>query len=260
LLSPFATLGFNGNADMETISIPNGTLEYVEVGDGIPLIMLHGGSGSIEEWGDCIDYFATQYRVIAYNRRGYGNSTPRDTFLPNFHSEDAEDLLAFLDILGLDYPVLLCGFSDGATIALLFAAEFPERVRAMVCAGGHIYTDDKTHEGLLRARSLFEACIKRDELDEQLPQIRSQRAWFDLWLDPDFKRFSIEDKMSQVRCPTLVIQGSEDEYAGADHAHRIADGIEDSRLCLINGARHWIHGGKCADEFKKEVMTFLAVK
>ena len=242
---------------MEIISIPNGTLEYVEVGDGVPLIMLHGGTGRIEEWGDCIDYFATRYRVIAYNRRGYGNSTPRDAFPPNFHIEDAHDLFALLDLLALDYPVLLCGFSDGATIALVFAAEFPERVRAMVCSGGHIYMDDKTHKGLLRTRSLFEACIKRDELYEQSPQIRSQRAWFDLWLDPDFKRFSIEDKLHKIRCPTLVIQGSEDEYAGASHAHRIADGIEDSSLCLINGAQHWIHGGKCAGEFKKKVMTFL---
>jgi pimeloyl-ACP methyl ester carboxylesterase len=65
------------------------------------LILLHGGTGSIREWGTCINRFATKYRVIAYNRRGYGESTPRYSFSQDFLQEDVEDLVALLDVLGL---------------------------------------------------------------------------------------------------------------------------------------------------------------
>ena len=244
---------------MSKLSIPSGMLEYVEKGKGVPLILLHGGTGNIQEWGTCIDYFATKYRVIAYNRRGYGDSTPRYAFSCNFYEEDIEDLLAFLDVLRLTAPVFFCAFSDGGTLALMFAARFPERTRAMVCAGGHIYVDEKTSEGLLRTRRIFENRIQRKALEET-PQIRSQRAWFDRWLSVDFKPFSIENMMSQIKCPALVVQGTEDEYADTDHAQRIADGIKGSQLWLVKGARHWVHGGEHAGVFNEKVMAFFADK
>jgi pimeloyl-ACP methyl ester carboxylesterase len=244
---------------MPEVSIPSGSLEYLEMGRGGPLILLHGGTGSIDEWGDCVDYFATRFRVIAYNRRGYGDSTPRYTFSWNFFQEDIEDLVAFLDVLGLNSPVLLCAFSDGGTIALMFAAAFPERTRAMVCSGAHIYVDEKTSRALLRTKGIFENRIKAKGIMET-PQIRSQRAWFDRWLHPDFRPFSIEDTMSQIKCPTLVVQGTEDEYAGASHARRIANGIKDAQLWLVEGARHWVHGGEHKDQFQERAMAFLADK
>jgi pimeloyl-ACP methyl ester carboxylesterase len=243
-----------------TVLTTEGTLlEYVDVGKGIPLIMLHGGTGSIEEWGDCVDFFAETYRVIAYNRRGYGRSTPRYVFSSRFFEEDVDDLAALIEALGLDGPVFLCGFSDGGTIALMFAVRYPTRVRAMVCSGGHIYVDRKTTAGLEKARKAFENRVKRHGV-EDTPQTGSQRAWFDLWLHPGFEPFSIEDKIRRIQCPTLVIQGMEDEYAEPSHAQRIAQGIKDSKLWLVKGARHWVHGGKEAQSFKKVVLGYLADK
>ena len=242
---------------MSKVSIPSGTLEYVESGQGVPLILLHGGTGSIREWGTCIDHLATRYRVIAYNRRGYGESTPRCSFSQGFLQEDVEDLVAFLDALGLAMPVLLCAFSDGGTIALIFAASYPEQTRAMVCAGAHIYVDEKTTEALLRTRRIFEKRVQGNGI-KKTPHIRSQMAWFDRWLHPDFKSFSIEATISRIKCPTLIVQGTEDEYASPGHAQRIADGIKDAQLWLVQGARHWVHGGQHNDSFMEGVMAFLA--
>ena len=241
------------------VSIPKGMLEYVDIGEGIPLIMLHGGTGSIEEWGACVDCFAETYRVIAYNRRGYGGSTPRYVFPHRFFEEDTEDLAALLEALALDGPVFLCGFSDGGTIALMFAVRHPTRVRAMVCSGGHIYVDKKTTPGLQKARKTFEKRVARHGV-EDTPQTRSQRAWFDRWLHPGFEPFSIEDEIFRIQCPTLVVQGMEDEYADPTHAQRIAHGIKGSQLWLVKGARHWVHGGKQAEDFKKHVLEYLADK
>ncbi|MDY6988540.1 MAG: alpha/beta hydrolase [Thermodesulfobacteriota bacterium] len=241
---------------MPTVSITSGTIEYVAAGKGTPLILLHGGTGSIQEWGGCIDHFATKYRVIAYNRRGYGGSSPRYHFSEDFFREDVEDLAALLDALGIFAPVLLCAFSDGGTVALIFAATFPERTRAMVCAGAHIYVDEKASRGLLRAKRILENRLQHNGVKETA-QVRSQRAWFDRWLHPNFKPFSIEDKMRRINCPTLVVQGMEDEYAEPSHAQRIAQGIKASQLWLVEGARHWVHGGGHKDLFQERAMAFL---
>lgn len=242
---------------MLNISIPSGALEYEDIGDGIPLVMLHGGTGNIEEWGSCVAHFADQYRVIAYNRRGYGKSEPRYRFGPDFFEEDVQDLAALMDALGLHSPVFLCAFSDGGTIALMFAVKYPERVRAMVISGAHIYVDKKTVPGLHKIRQLYENRVTARGL-EGTPQVRSQRAWFDRWLHPDFAPFSIEDEISRIQCPTLVIQGTEDEYAEPAHAESIAEKISDSELWLVKGARHWVHGGKRADAFQERVLDFFS--
>jgi pimeloyl-ACP methyl ester carboxylesterase len=58
----------------------------------------------------------------------------------------------------------------------------------------------------------------------------------------------------------LIVQGTEDEYASVSHAQRMADGIKDAQLWLVQGAQHWVHGGQHNDSFKAGVMAFLADK
>ena len=243
---------------MDVISVPGATLEYVDEGQGPPLVLLHGGTGNIAEWGDCVPYFAQRHRVVAYNRRGYGNSTPRVDFPPTYHHTDVADLLALLDALNVKAPVRLCGFSDGGTIVLMFAARFPGRVESLVSIAGHIYVEEKSRQGLRRARRFFESGIQKRGLDEGSHAVQGRRAWFDLWLDDRFgESFNIEHELDRIECPALIIQGTEDEYAQVSHARRIADGIADSRLYLIEGARHWIHGGEHADRLRQAVAAFL---
>jgi pimeloyl-ACP methyl ester carboxylesterase len=241
------------------VEIPSGTLEYVEKGAGVPLVLMHGGTGSIEEWDACLGPFSETYHMIAYNRRGYGESTPREIFSHDFFEEDVQDLADFMDDLELRQPVLLCAFSDGGTIALMFAARFPDRVRAMVCAGAHIYVEEKSVKGLFHAKQVFEHRIEKMKLEES-PQVRSQRAWFDRWLKSDVGFQSIEDELPRIKCPTLIVQGTEDEYAETSHAENIAKGIKGSELWLVEGARHWIHGGEHAGVFNDRVLSFFADK
>ena len=242
----------------DLMPISDGVLEYIDMGTGAPLVLLHGGTGDISEWGASVGYFARQYRVLVYNRRGYGNSTPRLDFPPTYHDADVADLLKFLDALGLNDPVRLCGFSDGATIALMFAARFPGRVAALVLVAGHIYVEAKTQQGLLRAKRLFEAGIQKKERNEAAHKIQGRRAWFDLWLDEQFRQwFNIEDALGKIRCPTLVVQGTEDEYANVSQARRIAEGIPNAALYLMAGAKHYIHGGDQAEALGERVTAFL---
>src|SRR5579875_931120 len=107
-------------------------LYYEEHGDAArdALVLLHGDYECTRYWAAQIAYFALRYRVIAYDRRGYGRSTPRETLPPDFYDEDAADLMGLLDRLGIERAYLV-GHSGGGTTALLAAARYPERVRAL---------------------------------------------------------------------------------------------------------------------------------
>lgn len=243
---------------MSVMSVPGGRLEYIDVGRGPPLVLLHGGTGNIDEWRGALSHLSRRYRVVAYNRRGFGQSSSRTAFPFNYHEADVADLILFLDALGLSGPVRLCGFSDGATIVLMFAARFPQRVIAAVSIAGHIYVEGKTQRGLAKARTVFESRVRQSGRERDVKKIRSRRAWFDVWLDPRFRQsFNLEDQLAQITCPTLVVQGTEDEYADTRQAERIAQEIPGARLLLMEGARHWIHGGSHAEALLGEISTFL---
>jgi pimeloyl-ACP methyl ester carboxylesterase len=110
---------------------------YVEAGEGVPLLLLHGGwvsNGPLWaehrwSWGDRIGIFAERFRVIAPDARGYGRTRnpSGEASYPLF----AQDVLALVEALHLDHP-LLCGFSDGAYTATLTGILAPGVARAIV--------------------------------------------------------------------------------------------------------------------------------
>ena len=105
------------------------TLAYQEKGRGEPLILLHGNGEDSSYFRHQIAHFQDRYRVIALDTRGHGKS-PRGS-APLTIRQFARDLLDFLEIHGIADAVLL-GFSDGANIAMRFAMEHPERVKALI--------------------------------------------------------------------------------------------------------------------------------
>ena len=99
-------------------------LHYTEQGSGFPLILLHGNGEDSSYFVHQIDHFSKQYRVIALDTRGHGQS-PRGE-KPFSIKQFAEDLHDFMNEKGIDKAILL-GFSDGGNIALTFALKYPER-------------------------------------------------------------------------------------------------------------------------------------
>ena len=103
-------------------------------GDGIPLLFIHGFPFDHTMWQAQIEALSPRCRVIAPDLRGFG---PRSLEDPDIDAgvgmeTYAADLLATLDSLEIDEPVILCGFSMGGYILWQFARRFPQRVRALV--------------------------------------------------------------------------------------------------------------------------------
>ena len=200
-------------------------------GDGTPaLIFLHEGLGTIGAWGDIPDALchATGCAGVIYERPGYGASDPRTLPWPDdVLKQEAEIVLpALLDALGIDRPVLI-GHSDGGTIALLYAAAFPERVRAVITLAAHVVLDELTFAGV----SALERSWREGDLRSELERLHGPgadtlfRAWSGLWLNPARRAWSIMDRLPRITCPMVAIQGTDDEYGLPAQLDAIVDGV-----------------------------------
>jgi pimeloyl-ACP methyl ester carboxylesterase len=200
-------------------------------GDGTPaLVFLHEGLGTIGAWGDIPDALchATGCAGVIYERPGYGASDPRPLPWPaDVLEQEAEIVLpALLDALNIHRPVLI-GHSDGGTIALLYAAAFPERVYAVITLAAHVVLDELTFAGV----SALERGWQEGDLRTELERLhgpaadRLFRAWSGLWLDPARRAWSITDRLPRITGPVLAIQGTDDEYGLPAQLDAIVDGV-----------------------------------
>jgi len=98
------------------------------LGQGQPLVLLHGLFGSADNWGSIAKHFSQHYQVISVDLRNHGRSPHSDT---QTYPDMADDLLAVLDALGLS-QVHLLGHSLGGKVAMQFATQYPERVRRLI--------------------------------------------------------------------------------------------------------------------------------
>lgn len=121
------------------IEVDGVRLHYVECGRGEPLVLLHGNGSMIQDFGSCglIDLAARKYRVIAFDRPGYGYSErPRTRTWT--HEAQADLLSRALKQLGISRALVL-GHSWGAMVAVALALKDPALVKALVLASGYYY-------------------------------------------------------------------------------------------------------------------------
>jgi len=98
------------------------------LGQGQPLVLLHGLFGSADNWGSIAKHFSQHYQVISVDLRNHGRSPHSDT---QTYPDMADDLLAVLDTLGLA-QVHLLGHSLGGKVAMQFATQYPAKVSKLI--------------------------------------------------------------------------------------------------------------------------------
>jgi pimeloyl-ACP methyl ester carboxylesterase len=107
--------------------INNASIYFEIAGDGQPFVMIHAGVADSRQWESEFTYFASRFRVLRYDLRGYGKSEPVDGEFSHL-----QDLIGLLDYLHLHQPLILMGCSMGGGLAMNFALEQPSRARALV--------------------------------------------------------------------------------------------------------------------------------
>lgn len=227
--------------------------------NGPRVVLLHHGLGSIKAWREQIPILIEAgYHVIAYDRWGYGGSDARPCLdLPTF-TADLDDLHRLLEQLGVGQTALV-GHSDGGTIALYYAAEYPEQISCLVSVAAHIYIESKMEPGILDVQCAFES---DEHFRTGLRYAHGAKYesvfhnWFDGWHRIESLNWDMRPILSQLRCPVLVVQGEDDEHATPQHARDIAKAIPRAELWLIPGSGHMVPQA-AANLFNHRLVQFL---
>jgi pimeloyl-ACP methyl ester carboxylesterase len=127
------------------------------------------------------------------------------------HKEALQSLPDLLSQLEIENPILV-GHSDGASIAIIYAAVH-DRVRGLVLLAPHVFVEDLSVASIAQARVNFETTNLPEKLARHhRDAARTFWGWNDIWLDPEFRSWNIEEYLRRISCPALVIQGLEDQY------------------------------------------------
>ena len=215
---------------MEFLQVGGTRLECRWIGprpDQAPtIVFLHEGLGSVSLWRGFPDALAaaTGCGALVYSRAGYGRSDPAPLPRPvRFMHDEAEVLRAVLAQSRIREHVLL-GHSDGASIALIAAGSAPSPgLRALVLEAPHTFAEPCGLESIAKIADVY----RTTSLRERLARHHGDNVdgafwgWNDVWLDPAFRAWNIEDVLPGIAVPTLVVQGEDDEYGSWKHVESI---------------------------------------
>src|SRR5262245_43725647 len=123
-------------------------MHYREFGNGRPLVILHGGWGyGVYPFDAQIAALQSERRILIPDRSGYGHSTRVDAEMPvDFHRRAAQEILAFLDALGIE-KAALWGHSDGAVISAMLGMYAPERCTCVILEAFHYFKNKPASRG-----------------------------------------------------------------------------------------------------------------
>lgn len=231
---------------------------YCQVcGEGDPVLLIHGGSATLESFFNQIPALAENHKVIAADSRGHGR-TP-DTDAPLTYESMASDFIALLDGLKID-RVRVVGWSDGGVIGLHLAMHHPDRVERVVAIGAATHVDGLTEEYLAAVNHATpddhpEMLVEQYKAlspdgPEHWPVIYGKLK--EMWSSSP--TWSSED-LSRIACPVLLMLGDRD-IVRLDHAAEALDALAQAQLCVIPGATHFVPVEK-PDLVNRIILDFL---
>ncbi len=217
-------------------------LYYEEYGQGVPLLLIHGGLSSIAELEAIIPTFSKNFRVIAVDCPGQGRSEQAESLS---YQLMADYFSTFIDRLQLDSTYVF-GYSDGGNVALLLAADRPEKVKKVAAFAAASHTsayyswateglDQLTPEAV---EANFQWWLKSHL--QKSPQPSKWRKFIS-----DFSAMCAtpviipEAKLESIKTRILIVQGDND-IVRPEHSVALYQAIKGSQLCIIPAASHFI--------------------
>jgi len=217
--------------------------ERVGPGKGPTLVFLHEGLGSVKLWRDFPGKLAeaTGLGAFVYSRAGYGASERAEMPRPVRYMHDEAQLLPeILAAAGIDDPVLV-GHSDGASISIIYAGS-GGKARALVLEAPHVFTEEMGLRSIAKAREAYQGGELRARLAKHHQDVDAAFwGWNRPWLDPEFRKWNLEEYLPRIAAPILVLQGEQDEYGTRAQVDAIARGARDVEVLMLDRCGHSPH-------------------
>lgn len=248
-------------------------LYYRELGEGAPLMILHGLFGYSDNWQTHAKKLAEYYRVILVDLRNHGHSDWSDAFS---YEIMAEDVLELCDDLHLE-DLILVGHSMGGKVAMHVAEKREELLEKLIIVDMGIKSYPMHHDHILAGiKSVTMDTIKaRREAEEQLGQhIESEGVkqfllknmyWKEkgklAWrmnvsvLDRDMSEILSGFKADEIFTPTLFIRGAMSNYILDEDVSSLEAQFPDMELITVENAGHWVHA-EAPNEFQEALLGF----
>jgi 3-oxoadipate enol-lactonase len=261
---------------MDFIELGGVALRYELSGQGDrTLVLVHEMGGSLESWDEVVPRFAGSRRVLRYDTRGAGLSQKARGEL-SFDTM-AGDIAGLLDALGIADQVALAGIAVGSAIALHFAARYPERTSAVAVGSPATgITPDRRAAALERLVQIeaggMAVAVENAMLNGYAPELRGDVKRFERfrarWLGNDPASYAaiwrmlanadMQDELSRLRCPVLVIGGSLDRVRPPALAEAVAKTIPGARFVEIRTGHYMAVQtpdliADCIDEYLRNV-------
>lgn len=252
-------------ADM--MDVPGSWLSVDTCGTGPrTIVLLHDGILHSAAYDAVWPQLCERFRVIRYDRRGYGASAPATgPYAP------VRDLEAVLKAQGVTRATFV-GASSGGGLAVDFALTHPESVDGLVLAGPWVAGFKPTLGFTIRNLTLL-ALFRAGLLDQAVrdPYILTRdadeaRARVAAWLRASpgnitagsAERFTLlaRPRLGEIRAPTLVLVGASDMRAVRVQAAEVAKGVQNGRLTIVPSAGHFMYVEQPAD-FAARIIAFM---
>ncbi len=215
----------NEQFEKKFIELSDITMCYYTMGNGYPLVLVHGNGGNHTGLIDVAEYLANDYTVYLVESRCHGESSETDVI--NYDLM-AKDLQEFIVALGLDKPIMI-GHSDGGINALVTAINYPDLLGGLVSFGAN--TNPKEFKWYFTALVTINNIFNKSILNDMM------------LTEPNIT----ETQLKSIKVPSYIIAGEFDIVKLKDTL-RIANNIPNSEYTIVKGGDHsdYVHNGtKC---------------
>lgn len=248
-------------------------LFYREMGEGQPLVILHGLFGFSDNWQTQAKKFSDYYRVILVDLRNHGHSPWSDSFSYALMVEDLKSLFEALNLT----DVILLGHSMGGKVAMHFAQKYEDRLNKLIVVDMGVKSYPLHHEHILKAfheidlsklsaRSEAEAILKQFIDSDGVRQFLLKNLY---WMEKGKLSWRVnfpvlEREMSEilsalpekeVLTSTLFIRGQLSNYILDTDIPILESYFPDSQLISVENAGHWVHA-EAPEAFVDAVLGF----
>jgi 3-oxoadipate enol-lactonase len=248
------------------LDVPGGRLAYEAAGEGTPILFLHAAIADRRQWNREFEALSSSTRVVRVDTRGLGASTPATA-----PYSDMSDLASLVQHLKLP-PAIVVGCSNGGRAAIDFALEHPKHVRGLLLlspgvSGWSPELDPQgqpTYEADMARSAPIAAAWKAGQKDEAI------RLLYDYWCsatsgtNASLARTMMHDnaqeiftdasashnqpiarpaidRLEEIRVPTTILQGDQDEPTCVYIVRHAAEGIPDARFARVPNGDHMLN-------------------
>lgn len=248
------------NKNSRFVEVDGIFVHYVDEGNGIPIILLHGTGASLHTWDLWSEKLKDKYRVLRITLPGFGLSGPRSD--KKYKIKDYVNLLeSFVELMGIE-KFYLAGNSLGGSIAWLYTSFYQKKVKKLILINSSGFELDEMPFVIRIARNNYlNFLIKKTS-----PQFLIKKSLKEVFYDDNLVSKSITDRyyklnlregnrqafidralvnyidytprLKKIKSPTLILWGKNDEWINVKYAQKFKTMIKASRLSIMNETGH----------------------